>query len=212
MSRFILVRVVIGFCLLVVLSTVTFAIYASIPVEAAGFLVDLQRATGAQIAAAHQALGLDHSIYYRYGDYMAHLVRGDFGVAWSTLGIGYDGRIHGQPVGHMMLQAAGVTGSVILGGAVVLVLIAVPLALISARFPRSPLDRAVVAVSLIGDSTHPLVIGARAAAALQRPLALARRWILQLLPAPAALGNRGPTSSRPNPSRSAKGQRTGRPT
>ena len=90
---------------------------------------------------------------------MAHLLRGDFGVAWSTLGIGYDGRIHGQPVGHMMLQAAGVTGSVILGGAVVLVLIAVPLALISARFPRSPLDRAVVAVSLIGISTHPLVIG-----------------------------------------------------
>ena len=67
MSRFILVRVVIGFCLLLVLSTVTFAIYASIPVEPAGFLVDLQHATPAQIAAAHQALGLDHSIYYRYG-------------------------------------------------------------------------------------------------------------------------------------------------
>jgi ABC-type dipeptide/oligopeptide/nickel transport system permease component len=62
MSRFILVRVVIGFCLLLVLSTVTFAIYASIPVEPAGFLVDLQHATPAQIAAAHQALGLDHSI------------------------------------------------------------------------------------------------------------------------------------------------------
>jgi peptide/nickel transport system permease protein len=158
-SRFILVRVVIGVCLLLVLSTVTFAIYATIPVEPAGFLVDLQHATPAQIAAAHQALGLDHSIYYRYADYMAHLLRGDFGVAWSTLGIGYDGRIHGQPVGQMMFEAAGVTGSVILGGAVVLVLIAVPLALISARFPRSPLDRGVVAVSLIGISTHPLVIG-----------------------------------------------------
>ena len=36
MSRFILVRVVIGICLLFVLSTVTFAIYAAIPVEPAG--------------------------------------------------------------------------------------------------------------------------------------------------------------------------------
>jgi peptide/nickel transport system permease protein len=59
----------------------------------------------------------------------------------------------------MMRDAAGVTGSVILGGAVVLVLVAVPLALVSARVPRSILDRTVVAVSLIGISTHPLVIG-----------------------------------------------------
>jgi peptide/nickel transport system permease protein len=159
MVRFLSTRLVIALCLLIALSIVTFVVYASIPVEPAGFLVDLQHAKPGQIAAAHHALGLDHSIYYRYGSYLAHLGRGDFGTAWSTLVIGYDGQIHGAPVGNMVWQAAGVTGSVIFGGAVLLVLIAVPLALLSARLPRSIVDRTVVAISLVGISTHPLVIG-----------------------------------------------------
>jgi peptide/nickel transport system permease protein len=153
------VRAVTAVLLLFVLSIVTFVVYATIPAEPAGFLVDIQRATPAQIAAARHALGYDHSIYYRYVVYLWGLVHGDFGTAWSTLVIGYDGQIHGTPVGQMVVQAAGQTGSVILGGAVVLVLIAVPLALVSARMPRSILDRAAVAIALVGVSTHPLVIG-----------------------------------------------------
>ena len=159
MIRFVALRVVIAIGLLTALSLVTFIVYATIPVEPAGFLVDIQHATPEQIAAAHHALGLDHSLWYRYAQYLWHFAHGDFGTAWSTLGIGYDGAIHGRPVGHLVLEAAGTTGSVILGGAVLLVLIAVPLALISARAPRSILDRTVVAISLIGISTHPLVIG-----------------------------------------------------
>ena len=159
MARFVVWRAVTAVCLLVVLSMITFAVYATIPVEPAGFLVDLQHAKPGQIAAAHQALGLNHSLVHRYGVYMWNLSHGDFGTAWSTLAIGYDGRIHGSPVGHMVLQASAVTGSVILGGAVLLVLLAVPLALISARLPRSIVDRAVVAISLVGISTHPLVVG-----------------------------------------------------
>jgi peptide/nickel transport system permease protein len=138
---------------------ITFLVYATIPVEPAGFLIDIQHAKPGQIAAADHALGLDHSIYERYATYVWHLIQGDFGTAWSTLAIGYDGQIHGQPVGRMVFDAAGVTGSVILGGAAVLILVAVPLALVSARVPRSILDRTVVAISLIGISTHPLVIG-----------------------------------------------------
>src|SRR5205823_1335605 len=87
------------------------------------------------------------------------IAHGDFGTAWSTLAVGYDGRIHGNGVGHMVWQAAGVTGAIIFGGAVLLALIAVPLALLSARLPRTFVDRTVVAVSLVGISTHPLVIG-----------------------------------------------------
>ena len=73
--------------------------------------------------------------------------------------IGYDGQIHGTSVGQTVYRAAGETGSVILGGAAVLVLLALPLAFISARVPRSFLDRTVVAISLVGISTHPLVVG-----------------------------------------------------
>jgi len=159
MVQFVTYRLATAVCLLFALTLVTFLVYATIPVEPAGFLVDIQHATPQQIAAAHQALGLDHSIWYRYAVYLLHFVQGDFGVAWSSLGIGYDGQIHGTPVGHMVYEAAGVTGSIIFGGAVLLVVLAVPLALISARSPRSILDRTVVAISLIGISTHPLVIG-----------------------------------------------------
>jgi peptide/nickel transport system permease protein len=158
-ARFVFWRGVTAVFLLIVLSMIAFGVYATIPVEPAGFLVDLQHAKPGQIAAAHHALGLDHSLAYRYGIYMWNLLHGDFGTAWSTLVIGYDGRIHGAAVGHMVFQAAGVTGSIILGGAILLVLIAVPLALVSARLPRSIVDRAVVAVSLVGISTHPLVVG-----------------------------------------------------
>jgi peptide/nickel transport system permease protein len=157
--RFIATRLVTATALLLVLTLVTFAVYASISVEPAGFLVDLQHATPSQISAAHHAMGLDHSLAYRYGSYVWHLLHGDLGTAWSTLNIGYDGQIHGAPVGHLVWQAAGVTGSILFGGAILLTLIAVPLALISARLPRSIVDRAVVAISLVGISTHPLVIG-----------------------------------------------------
>ncbi|NUR75160.1 MAG: ABC transporter permease [Thermoleophilia bacterium] len=159
MARFVTFRVITAVCLLTLLSLITFVVYATIPVEPAGFLVDLQHAKPSQIAAAHDALGLNHSVWYRYGDYLRRLAHGDFGTAWSSLGIGYDGQIHGAAVGHMVYEAAGVTGSIILGGAVLLVVIAVPLALVSARAPRSVLDRTVVAISLVGISTHPLVIG-----------------------------------------------------
>jgi peptide/nickel transport system permease protein len=159
MGRFVAMRAMTAAVLLLVLSMITFLVYATIPVEPAGFLVDLQHAKPGQIAAAHQALGLDHSIYYRYFDYLWRLGHGDFGTAWSTLVIGYDGQIHGQAVGHMVWQAAGVTGSIIFGGAVVLALVAVPLALVSARLPRTIADRTVVAIALVGISTHPLVVG-----------------------------------------------------
>jgi peptide/nickel transport system permease protein len=157
--RFVVVRVVTAVCLLFVLSVIAFLVYASIPVEPAGFLVDLQHAKPEQIRAAHDALGLNHSLLHRYFSYLGGIVRGDFGTAWSTLGVGYDGRIHGEAVRHMVANAAGETGSVIFGGAVVLVLLAVPLALVSARLPRTIVDRTVVAISLVGISTHPLVIG-----------------------------------------------------
>jgi peptide/nickel transport system permease protein len=158
-SRFVLVRAVTAICLLFVLSTITFVVYATIPANPAGFLVDIQHAKAGQIAAADHALGLDQSLASRYVSYIENLSHGDFGTAWSSLVIGYDGQIHGQAVGRMVRQAAGVTASIILGGALVLILIAVPLALVSARFPRSILDRTVVAIALIGISTHPLVIG-----------------------------------------------------
>jgi peptide/nickel transport system permease protein len=52
-----------------------------------------------------------------------------------------------------------VTGSVVLGGVVILLLITIPVGLLAASRPNSVFDRTVLAVSLVAISTHPIVVG-----------------------------------------------------
>jgi peptide/nickel transport system permease protein len=80
-----------------------------------------------------------------------------------------------EPVTDRVLTAAPVTLSLIFGGMVVWMLIAIPLGILSALRPRSLLDRAAVIFVLIGISAHPIWLG------------LVLRWFftgkLELLPA-----------------------------
>src|SRR5581483_5785630 len=52
-----------------------------------------------------------------------------------------------------------VTLSLVLGGAVFLLLLAVPLGLLSALRPHTHLDRAVLTFSLFGIAFHPFIVG-----------------------------------------------------
>jgi peptide/nickel transport system permease protein len=80
-----------------------------------------------------------------------------------------------EPVSERIMTAAPVTLSLIFGGMVVWMLIAIPLGIISGLHPRSLLDRAAVIFVLIGISAHPIWLG------------LVLRWFftgqLQALPA-----------------------------
>ena len=58
-----------------------------------------------------------------------------------------------------MLNAAPVTASLVLGGAVLWMLIALPIGILSALKPRSLLDRTSMVFVLIGISAHPVWIG-----------------------------------------------------
>ena len=51
-----------------------------------------------------------------------------------------------------------VTGALVIGGALLALLISIPLGAIAAAKPRSATDRTILAVSLIGICTHPLVV------------------------------------------------------
>jgi len=53
-----------------------------------------------------------------------------------------------------------VTLAIVIGGAVMLVLLAFPLALLSARYAQSLLDRVILLVSIFGIALHPFVVGA----------------------------------------------------
>jgi peptide/nickel transport system permease protein len=155
---FILRRLAIAVILLWILSVVTFVIYLKVPADPAGFIVDMQHSSPAQIANAHHLLGTDRPAVVQYAKYMERLLHGDFGLSWPTVTFS-NGQVVGAPVGPIVWKAALVTGSLAFGGLVLLLLVAVPLGTFVATRPRSLVDRLSLGFSVAAISTHPLVVG-----------------------------------------------------
>jgi peptide/nickel transport system permease protein len=166
-------RIGIAIVLLWILSVVTFAIYLKVPADPAGFIVDMQHASPAQIQKAHHILGTDKPAVVQYTKYLGRLLHGDFGLSWPTV-VFFNGHVEGASVGRMVWKASLVTGSLVLGGFVLLLLIAVPLGTFAATRPRSLIDRLSLGLSVAAISTHPLVVG------LLLQLFVGNRW--KLLP------------------------------
>jgi peptide/nickel transport system permease protein len=171
---FVLRRLVVAVILLWILSIITFVIYLKVPADPAGFIVDMQHASPAQIAKAHHILGTDKPAAVQYLKYMDRVLHGDFGLSWPTV-VFFNGRVQGAAVGHIVWQALLVTGSLALGGFALLLLVAVPLGTFVATRPRSFIDRLSLGLSVAAISTHPLVVG------LLLQLFVGNRW--KLLPA-----------------------------
>ena len=157
-------RTLVALALLLVLTFVTYVVFWQIPSDPACFLLQCgpgaKQPSRAEFRRVRHLLGTDRSVFVQYADFVAHAAQGDLGIAWS--GISEDRQthtLHGQSVGRSLVQAASVTGSVVLGGVVILLLLAVPAGLLSAARPNSIFDRTVLAVSLVGISTHPIVVG-----------------------------------------------------
>lgn len=158
MLGYVLRRLAIAVVLVWVLSVVTFFMYFKIPADPAGFLVDVQHASPREIAKARHDLGVDQPAYVQYGKYVWRTLHGDLGISWSTISF-LNGRPEGLRVGPAIVHAAQVTGSLVLGGVLLLLLIAVPLGTYVATRPRSFADRAAIGFSVAAISTHPLVVG-----------------------------------------------------
>jgi len=97
-----------------------------------------------------ETVGIDGgSIVREYGSFVSHVVQGDLGAS----------RRNRQPVLDVILRAAPITISIVVGGAFFALLIAFPIGLLSALRPRSLLDRGGMILVLIGVAAHPLWIG-----------------------------------------------------
>lgn len=95
-------------------------------------------------------LGVENrSVVRDYGTFVWSLAHLDLGTS----------RVTREPVADIIARAAPVTASLVLGGAVVWLLLAFPIGILSALRPRSLLDRAGMIFVLIGVSAHPLWIG-----------------------------------------------------
>ena len=145
-----LIRRILWACVLLIVSTlVSYVIFFIIRVNPPALACG-QRATADCIQNAKKNLKLDAPVYEQYGNFLWQL------VGHQNLGKSYFNR---QSVNETVMNAAPVTASLVIGGAILWMLIALPIGILSALRPRSLLDRTAMVFVLVGISAHPVWIG-----------------------------------------------------
>jgi peptide/nickel transport system permease protein len=147
--RYFIRRLLWSCVLFVAVTLVTFVIFFVIPADPARQVCG-QRATATCIERARHFLGLDQPMIVQYGRFLDRL------VVHRSLGRSFTNR---QDVTKSVLNAAPVTASLVFGGAVLWLLVSIPIGILSALRPRSLLDRVTMVAVLIGISAHPVWIG-----------------------------------------------------
>jgi peptide/nickel transport system permease protein len=149
MFRYLVRRILWAIVLFIAVTMVTYVIFFIIPANPARLACG-QRATQECIDRAAKFLGTDRPIYVQYGKFLKRL------VIDRSLGRSFTNR---QSVNHVIAEAAPVTASLLLGGVVFWMMLAVPIGILSALRPRSLLDRLAMVFVLVGISAHPVWIG-----------------------------------------------------
>jgi peptide/nickel transport system permease protein len=140
--------------LVVAMTFVTFVILFKIPNDPARFLVPNQNPTEHQLEVAREQLGVDDPFFVQYGRFLWRAMHLDLGYSYSAAGLRDT-----VPVTSELRRAIPVTLSLLVGGAVIWLSVAIPLGLISAVYAGSLLDRGLLFFVLLGISAHPIVVG-----------------------------------------------------
>jgi peptide/nickel transport system permease protein len=149
MSRYLVRRILWAVVLFVAVTMVSFVIFFIVPVEPARLIAGPQAPPDA-VERAKKAYHLDDPVWKQYLRFMKTLVvDGSLGKSLATR----------QRVNDVVRAAAPVTISLVIGGAILWMLVAVPIGILSALKPRSLLDRAAMVFVLVGISAHPVWIG-----------------------------------------------------
>jgi peptide/nickel transport system permease protein len=128
-------------------TVVTFIIFFVIPSE------DDQASLGRGGADVdiRTTVQIEGPIYEEYAEFLRKIVtQGSLGDSWV---------LRGQEVNDILVRAAPVTLSLVIGGALLWMLIALPIGVLSALRPRSATSRLTTVFVLIGISAHPLWMG-----------------------------------------------------
>lgn len=149
MTSYLIRRSLWAILMFLVVTFVTYIIFFQIPVDPAARACG-QRATPTCIKLSTERLHLDRPWYDQYWTFLSRLVgHGDLGESFATR----------LKVREVIKDAAPVTASLVVGGAILWMLVALPIGILSALRPRSLLDRASMVFVLIGVSAHPVWIG-----------------------------------------------------
>lgn len=152
MWGYIIRRLLSGLVVLCAITMVTFLIDRVVPFDPACVVLNCfgsGAATPAQLKAEDHRLGVDRPIYVQYGKFVWRLIRhGSFGNSWR-----------GVEIDTALRAALPQTASIVLGGVFVLLLLAIPLAVVSATRAQTLIDRTILLVSIFGIAFHPFIIG-----------------------------------------------------
>ena len=149
MINYIIRRLLWAVVLFIAVTIVTYIIFFIIPADPARAVAG-KNPTPEMILRARHYLGIDQPVYIQYLRFLKRL------VVDQDLGRSFANR---ESVNSEVAKAAPVTASLVFGGAIAWMLIALPIGILSALRPRSLLDRASMTFVLIGVSAHPIWIG-----------------------------------------------------
>jgi peptide/nickel transport system permease protein len=149
MFRYLVRRLLWAGVLFIAVTMVSYIIFFLVPAEPARLICGAQCPPD-QVERVRKEVGLDRPVWQQYGSFLEDL------VIHQSLGRSYATR---QPVTEIIKDAAPVTASIVIGGVILWMMIALPVGIFSALRPRSLLDRSAMIFVLIGISAHPVWIG-----------------------------------------------------
>jgi peptide/nickel transport system permease protein len=149
MIRYVIRRLLWAVVLFLAITVLTFLMFYVIPVNPAAMVAG-KAATPEEIKHVQHLLYLDQPLWRQYLHFLDELFQ------HQSLGYSYGTR---QSVNTIISAAAPVTASVVIGGAIFWMLVAVPVGIYSALRPRSKGDRVAMVSVLAGISAHPVWVG-----------------------------------------------------
>lgn len=148
MTRFLIRRVIFGIVVLWLISVAVFVLFYVAPTDVARLLAGRQ-ASPQLVATIRENLGLDDPLLVQYGRFLGHLLSGDLGYSYYN---------H-EPVRELIMARLPVTASLGLGGAVIWLVLGISIGTLSARRPRSLVDRTATAGALFFYSMPTFLLG-----------------------------------------------------
>jgi len=162
LTRVVLARLGTFVLSLLVASLIVFLLLNLLPGNVAQVILG-SSATPSAIATLRQQLGLDEPVMLRYVHWLFGLFRGDFGTSAFT----------GESLGSLVAPKLGVTVSLVVGGMVLAVLVAVPVGMFAAMHRRQAGGQIVSGISEFGMSIPAFLAGI----ALVMVFAVRLRWL-----------------------------------
>ncbi|HEX5449309.1 MAG TPA: ABC transporter permease [Gaiellaceae bacterium] len=159
MIRYIIRRLIWAVGLFLAVTLIGFVLFYLIPADPAKFACG-RACTQVMVDRVAHYLGTDRPVYIQYLRFLGRLMPLSLhhGLHLKSPDLGQS-FVNRQSVNSIVANAAPQTASLVLGGMVVWLMIAVPVGVLSALRPRSVLDRLSMTGVLIGISAHPVWLG-----------------------------------------------------